>query len=122
MPTTDFQGGGIPLRWADVMLKGTYINVCHALATRSVTVPRWTGNDMPLRDESHLQQSWEQMASIIKPDYEEERAYLKGEYLGPPQITVDPFMGLLPSGSYAGMTGVARLNYPTWYSSMNGSR
>lgn len=113
---TDYQAPSIPAGWANVMMKGTLLRVYGSLANRGVTIPRWQNLNAPIQDESHYQQAWESRYKELRPEYIEERAYMKGQYHSPePAITVDPFLGFI-GGSMAGTTGLAMIGRPSWFS------
>lgn len=113
-PHTQLPARGMPLFMSNTLVKGTLCRVYHALANRSVTIPRYQGINVPMRDESHYQQAWETRYKMLRPEYEEERAYAKQHFLPSPAITVDPWMGWM-GGSMAGLAGIAQLNRPTWF-------
>ena len=119
MPSTSFLPPEIPLFWGNVMMKGTLLRVYHALANRGVTVPRWQNLNSPIQDESHYQDAYEKRYSLLRPEYEEERAYMKAAHLPRPAITVDPFLGWM-GGNLAGQTGLARLQHPSWFTGVWG--
>lgn len=114
-PITRFSPQGIPSFWANTILKGATLRVYHALANRSVTIPRWTNISAPIQDESHYQQSWETRYNLLRPEYVEERAYMKGAHLPNAVVTVDPFLGWI-GGNLAGTAGLALIQRPTWFS------
>jgi hypothetical protein len=120
-PYTNFHPAAIDLHWANVLLKGTLLRVYHALSNRAVTIPRFTNLDAPIQDESHYQQAWESRYNTLRPEYIEERAYMKGYYLPQPAITVDPFLGWV-GGNLAGTSGLALIGRPNWFSSSWGYR
>lgn len=111
---TRFSANSVPFFWANVMLKGTLCRVYQALANRSVTIPRWNGVPTIIRDESHLQSSWQERYQQLRPEYEEERAYLKGLHSPKPAITVDPWLGW-GGGNITGTAGLALIGRPTWF-------
>ncbi len=121
IPPTSFQPEGIPMFWGNVMLKGTLLRVYHALANRSVTIPRFSNLNAPIQDESHFQQSWESRYQALRPEYEEERNYMKAAHLPNPAITVDPFLGWR-GGNLAGTSGLALIGRPNWFNGVGGMR
>lgn len=121
-PPTSFSPEGVHPILADVMMKGTLLRVYHALANRTAPIPRWTGVNSPIMDESQLQQNWEQRYKMMREEYEEERAYAKGEFLAGPQISIDPFPHWMRGGNYGGTTFLNLIGKPTWYSYGFGGR
>jgi hypothetical protein len=119
MPTTTYHPAGIPTFWANVMMKGTLLRIYHALANRAITIPRWQNLDAPIQDESHYQQAYEQRYSLLRPEYEYERATMKGAHLPSPAVTVDPFLGWV-GGNLAGQTGLAMIGRPSWFAGVSG--
>ncbi len=117
----NFQPLELPISMANVLLKGTTLRVFHALANRSVTIPRWQNLDAPIQDESHYQQSWEARYQALRPEYEMERAYRSADFLPGPAITVDPWLGWR-GGNLAGTAGLALIGRPTWFSMGMGMR
>ncbi len=120
-PYTTFHPNGIPMFWGNVTLKGTLCRVYHALANRSVTIPRWTGVPVAIQDESHYQQSWEARYNLLREEYKEERAYMKAAHLPGPSVTVDPWLGW-GGGNLAGTAGLALIGRPTWFTRNFGGR
>ena len=115
-PYTNFQPAAVPIFWDNVMMKGTLCRVFHSLSNRGVSIPRWQGLNVPWQDESHYEQSWGNRYNALRPEYTEERAYLKGRHLPHATITIDPHLSLFSGGhSIVGTTGLALLGTPTWF-------
>ncbi len=121
IPVTSFSVNGIPSFWSNTVLKGTTLRVFHSLANKSVTIPRWQNISAPIQDESHYQQSWEARYNLLRPEYVEERAYMKAAHLPNATVTVDPFLGLT-GGNLAGQSGLALIQRPSWFSGTWGVR
>lgn len=118
-PYTMYHPQAIPMFWANTVLKGTTLRVFHSLANRAVTIPRWQNMNVPIQDESHYQQAWESRYQALRPEYEEERAYMKAAHLPNAAITVDPFLGFV-GGNLAGTTGLAMIGRPSWFAGLWG--
>jgi hypothetical protein len=118
-PYTNFAATGHPDFWYPVILKGTTCSVHRALANRSVTVPRWNGNVMPIQDESHLEGSWQSRLDALWPEYTKERAYLKGRHMPKMRVTIDPWMSFR-GGNLAGTTALSLIGFPSWFSRFAG--
>lgn len=118
-PTTNFPVRGVDPSLGDVMMQGTLLRVYEALANRSASVPRWTGVNTPMLDESRLQQNWEARFNQLWDRYDENRAYAKAKFMPDAKITIDPWPSWM-RGAVGGSTQAALLGHPTWYKTFRG--